>query len=316
MRRRRFIIAVIIHAVFVYIYRKYHKEEVLQNIGTDSDNEILTVDENGKILERQIQTPDPESSNFILPAPGKHIKHLPKIHAVLLVRIFEDDVAGWTKSDLSQWIDYMKFSGVSHIYLYDNYHTEVEKLEDWCKAYFPNLVTYHNWNESISENVGGTKVTAYRNAVKHYKAASDWQISIDMNEFPFAPNDRDSNFLARTLLALYNIYPRAGEFSIHGVQFVGKSRYGQNHIMTKYVRRDPYSSVEDVKPIYRPRKVLFKAIHVDKMKLSNEIYDIPSEVLRLNRYRGKEFPSWSRDWDEIENRTTEDLTAQRVIPEA
>ena len=322
MRRRRFLVAILIHAIFVYYYRKYHKsEDILQNIGVQDENSIISsIDETGKEIINEPEHLDDinpsENAQILLtalPAPGKHVKHLPTIHAVLLVRIYEDDESGWTKDDLSQWLDYMEFAGIGHIYLYDNFQSPVESLKDWCKAYYPKLVTYHAWNETTPENLGGSQVTAYRNAVKHYKSNSDWQISIDMNEFPFAPNDRDFNFLRRTLLALYNIYPRAGEFSIHGVGFVGRARYGQNHIMTKYVRRDPYASTDDVKPIYRPRKILFKAVHVDKMKLSNEIYDIPVEVLRLNRYRGMKFPDWSRSWDEVENRTTEDLTAQRVI---
>ena len=321
MRRRRFLIAVVIHAVFVYIYRKYQKYPKLQNIGAELENEVISIDENGQLINEQHNTnthnlPGQNSTQFLfkdLPAPGKHVKHLPTINAVALVRISDDDDHGWTKHDLSQWLDYMEFAGTGTVYLYDNYHSPSESLEDWCKVYYPDFVTYHNWNETISENVGGTQITAYRNAVKHYKATSDWQISIDMNEFPIAPNDRDSNFLRRTLLALYNIYPRAGEFSIHGVSFTGRARIGQNHIMTKYVRRDPYASIDDVKPIYRPRKVLFKAVHVDKMKMTNEIYDIPAEVLRLNRYKGNKFPDWSKSWDEIENRTTEDVTAQRII---
>ena len=35
------------------------------------------------------------------------------------------------------------------------------------------------------------QVRAYQHAIDHYKASSDFQINFDMDEYPFAPDDRD-----------------------------------------------------------------------------------------------------------------------------
>ena len=45
----------------------------------------------------------------------------------------------------------------------------------------------------------------------------------------------------------------------------------------------------------------------------NTLYEVPIDVLRINHYKGKRFPDWSHDWDDIENRTVEDKAAYPVL---
>lgn len=48
--------------------------------------------------------------------------------AVILVRIYDNDKAKWTKVELRQWIDYMLYAGVERIYLYDHFKVKNESL--------------------------------------------------------------------------------------------------------------------------------------------------------------------------------------------
>ena len=55
-------------------------------------------------------------------------KRLPLIDAVLLVRIYREDKAKWSKLELEQWFEYMFYAGVQNIYVYDNYKFKNESL--------------------------------------------------------------------------------------------------------------------------------------------------------------------------------------------
>jgi len=117
------------------------------------------------------------------------------------VRIYSKDEARWTMKELKQWLHYMLLAGVEHFYICDHYATESERLDGALSRYIDSgLVTYIPWSQ---QGTAGSPLRAqihcYQRIVTRYRRRHRWQIAVDIDEYPFSPNDTRENFLARYL---------------------------------------------------------------------------------------------------------------------
>ena len=128
--------------------------------------------------------------------------HLERLNVVWLqVRIYSEDEARFTVRELKQWLHYMLLAGVEHFYVCDHYAAESERLDGALSRYIAaGLVTYIPWGH---RSAGRTPLTAqtrcYRRLVTLYRRRHRWQIAVDVDEYPFSPNDTRENFIARYL---------------------------------------------------------------------------------------------------------------------
>jgi len=119
------------------------------------------------------------------------------------VRIYDEDEARWTVRELKQWLHYMLLAGVEHFYVCDHYASESERLDGELSRYIDaGLVTYMPWGKNSAAGSGSplrAQIRCYQRLVTRYRRRHRWQIAVDVDEYPFSPNDTRENFLARYL---------------------------------------------------------------------------------------------------------------------
>lgn len=232
------------------------------------------------------------------------VPRLPIIHATILVRIYPGDKAKWSAEELGQWFEYLRYAGVSHIYLYDNYLEAEESLEEWVKiGGFSKYVTYHDWSEFQPYSIRGTQIHAYRHSVEHYGNLSQWHMSWDMDEYPYSQVDTAPGFLTRILYTLGANFPEVSQFCCSNYLFLGQGD-GDDMVIARYVRRTSTPGNNLVKPIFKPMKALVN-VHRHNM-LEGKTKNIAPSVLRINHYWGARLQEWGDDTPEIIEKTEED----------
>ncbi len=101
--------------------------------------------------------------------------------AVLLVRIYENDKAQLTSKEMVQWLQYLRYAGVEHVYVYDAWVHGNEQQKQLLSIFMKEgFVTYIDWHTHNPYTIGGTQVAAYRHCIKNYGNVSQWQTAIDM----------------------------------------------------------------------------------------------------------------------------------------
>ncbi len=130
---------------------------------------------------------------------GTNVKYF--LVQVLCVRIYAHDKAKWTVRELKQWIHYMFYAGVEHIFLCDHYENENEVLQKHLHNYTDkNLITYIPF--PTTKMTLGHQAQCYNSIVSKHKHDIEWQMSLDMDEFPYVENDTKEGFLIRYIKSL------------------------------------------------------------------------------------------------------------------
>ena len=213
--------------------------------------------------------------------------HKSVVDAVIVVRIYSDDKARWTRYELSQWVRYMEFAGVDSIYLYDCHMTDHESLKQWALNY-PTIV-YTDWGKyNHPYTLQGTQVRAYQHAIDTFGARSEWQIAFDMDEYPFSPIDTTKNWLVRMIQKLAS--PGITELSVLNYLFIGKNTTGDEWVLERIDRRTRARANRLDKPIYRPAFVR-AGVHHNVIKRGASV-DINPNLLRMNHYWGMRLQNW------------------------
>lgn len=112
---------------------------------------------------------------------------------------------------LKEWIEYHRFVGVDHFYLYNNGSTDrfLSVLRPYVKD---GVVTLIHWPDHLLNNSEettfmwslGTQISAYENAVKIESLnEAEWLVFLDVDEFLVVPKDKNLN----SLLERYKKYP-------------------------------------------------------------------------------------------------------------
>ena len=179
--------------------------------------------------------------------------------AVLLVRIYYIDPAKLTTREMLQWLQYLRYAGVEHVYVYDAY---VHKNESQVKALEPFLdngyVTYIDWSsKAYPYSIQGTQVAAYRHCMDTYGKDTVWQAAIDIDEYPFSSSDTSENFLARFLHQFSDENRDAVEITMLNFLFLGKPLSEEEHplLIDRLYRRTHRPANALVKPIYMPSRL-------------------------------------------------------------
>lgn len=216
--------------------------------------------------------------------------------AVVLVRINGSgytDKGIWTKDDLKDWIQYMQYAGVEHIYIYDNYLYKRDSLEMWSVNMFKkSVVSYHDWSKQ-SKTAG---ISAHDHALHYTRNVSTWQIAFDMNEYPFSLKDSDDGFLSRIIRNQAYYHPDVTQILMKDYVFLGKRGNIYGYIFEKIlIRLRKEKTMLEMKSIYRSDCVRNVHEHHSIMKCGDSV-DLDPSILRSNIYHLKSDTAKYRDF--------------------
>ena len=206
---------------------------------------------------------------------------------ILKVRLYESDKAKWTIRELKQWIHYLLYSGVEHIYICDRAQEPSEKVDAMLKRYIAlGLVSYFIQFASLYPPKQA-QIKCYQHIIDHYKEDSTWQMSIDMDEYPFVYGDYEEGFLARYLK---NIPDSVSELSMHNWLMLGQCDRNKDMVIDRINRIIPKTMNNLDKPIYRPMMVK-AGLHHSNIKNGRRQEGDDSEIRMLHFWgaRGQDF---------------------------
>ena len=229
------------------------------------------------------------------------------------MRIYQKDKAKLTTRELKQWLVYLRYIGVEHVYIYDAFVTGDESQKDHLTSFFKDsYITYVDWHTHNPYSISGTQVAAYQHCIDNYGRDSQWQVAIDIDEYPFSPQDTRPGFLARIIHNISSKHPGVTEVSMPNYLFLGKP-LDVEYLFGRIWRRTPQSSNYLVKPIYQPSKVSAQVHH--NMLKSGTNMNAPDDQLRMNHYWGARLQNWGDDTLQILGKTMEDRSMETIVNE-
>ena len=236
--------------------------------------------------------------------------------AVLLVRIYSWDLAQLTTRELVQWIQYLRYAGVEHIYVYDAYvHKNESQQQALSSLVSKGFVTYVDWHKhAYPYTIKGTQVTAYQDCIDRWGNDTLWQMATDMDEYPFSSVDTKPNFMQHFVRNFSKMNPRVNEIHMANYLFLGTPLNDSDHplLIDRFWRRTPNPGNPLMKPIYKPASVKTADVHRNIIPRGTSMY-APHHLLRMNHYWGARLQKWGEDANKILARTIPDGTMQPII---
>ena len=238
------------------------------------------------------------------------------LSAVLLVRIYSSDLAKLSTRELMQWLYYLKYAGFEHVYVYDAYVFKKESQKSALEFLIrEDFVTYVDWShKAYPYSVTGTQESAYQHCLKNWGGESKWQASIDIDEYPFCPQDTKPNFMQRFIANFSKQRPDVSQITMQNFLFLGKPLSDKQHplLIDRLKRRTRSPSNALVKPIYKPSYVTHSGVHHHDLGKGISV-DADKNTIRLNHYWGARLQNWGEDTPEILAKTTEDNTMKKIV---
>lgn len=233
--------------------------------------------------------------------------------AVVLLRIYETDKAKLTTREFKQWLEYVRYAGVEHVYVYDAYVHNQESQHGFLERFFQDkYITYVDWHVHNPYSIQGTQVAGYQHCIDNYGHEHTWQAAIDIDEYPFSPQDTEPGFLARFVKQFSEKNPHVSEITMQNYLFLGKP-LEKELLFERIWRRTKGPANPLVKPIYKPANVRAQ-VHHNGLRTGRSS-NAPDHELRLNHYWGARLQNWGDDTPEIIAKTQEDLSMEPIVKE-
>ena len=220
----------------------------------------------------------------------------------VMVRISIQDKSKWTIKELKQWMHYLFYAGVEHIYLCNHYVSTDERLRPLLSRYINDgLLTYIDWPWNASNNKGKIiehQLNCYYHVIAKYGNDSKWQMSIDMDEYPFCNNDFRQRFLSRYLhrkdKGFQTDLKDVSQILMENFLMMGQGNRSKTMAIERINRitKKRYNKLS--KAIFRPRNVLKCWVHWWDLAKGDTIHADTSE-LRMLHYWGRRTQNWGPD---------------------
>lgn len=243
---------------------------------------------------------------------NRSTKHPPfYLTAIVLLRIYESDKAKLTTREFKQWLEYVRYAGIEHVYVYDAYVVDTESQRGILSKFFQDgFITYVDWHVHNPYTIQGTQVASYQHCIDNYGHEHTWQAAIDIDEYPFSPRDTEPGFLTRFVKQFSEKNPHVSEITMQNYLFLGKP-LERELLFERLWRRTKGPANPLVKPIYRPVNVRAQ-VHHNYLKTGRSM-NAPDHELRLNHYWGARLQNWGDDTPEIIAKTQEDWSMENIV---
>ncbi|MCO5571512.1 hypothetical protein L7F22_025254 [Adiantum nelumboides] len=211
---------------------------------------------------------DPHNGTFVNACryPRSNVTEPPYLLVALIFnRVHGSDLFGIGPYECRQWIEYMLYAGVEHVYWYDAAHNNAEILKSYIRPYLRSgLLTYMRFYDvfpnSLSESFHFEQDNSYRHFLTHFAQRARWVVQIDVDEYPFSSVDRNSCFLQR-LIREYEVRSRGtSQILLQCMIFAGNPQFDlvNGWVIERYQRRK--YETEGVKKGYQSRqKPIYRA---------------------------------------------------------
>ena len=235
---------------------------------------------------------------------------------IIMVRIYRNDLAKWTIKELKQWMHFLFYVGVEHVYLCDHFIYDHERLESSLSRYIKRgLLTYIEWPWNASSNGGNImkhQVNCYDHVIRKYGMDSVWQMSIDMDEFPVCLNDTEGLFLVRFLKQKP---ARVSQILMPNFLMLGQGNRSKTMTIERITRITKKTANALTKPIYRTSSIRHPDIHRHFIG-SGLTITASTQELRMLHYWGARLQNWGQDTNKTIEVTDEFDLAKDMIAAA
>eukprot|EP00249_Psilotum_nudum_P015342 c25274_g1_i1 orf=163-1443(+) len=250
--------------------------------------------------------------------------------AVIFNRVFEEDLFRITSYECKQWIEYMLYAGVDHIFWYDTAHSDAESqhasLDEYVKM---GLLTYHRFHHIFPGNIQSgyhfEQDNSYSHFLQNYRHTTKWALQMDVDEYPFSSSDAKSCFLYRRLQHYESTYPNLTQILLQCMIFGGNPQGNLENgwVIERYQRRQRRTvgnvpgSNGRTKPIYQPNFTSGATPfdpHMFRMN-GGETVVAESEVIRMNHYWGARLTDFGPDTAAVLEMLVPDTSMQPIASE-
>ncbi|BBN03175.1 hypothetical protein MPTK1_2g21390 [Marchantia polymorpha subsp. ruderalis] len=272
------------------------EDDIIGNLVLEHASNVLSQQEEPRVVLAQ-RTDRPADRSFFLAA-------------VIFNRVFKEDLFKITAYECKQWIEYMVFSGVEHIFWYDTAHSDQESQEAYLTDYVNRgILTYHRFHHMFPGNVESgyhfEQDHSYEHFLSTHSSKVKWVVEMDVDEYPFMPTELNSMFLKEYVLNLESSRPDVSQVLLPCMIFGGNPEGDLDNgwVIERYQRRKRLTEgsrpgfVSRTKPIFQPK--LAKGVssfdpHQFPMKEGETMVTRP-EVLRMNHYWGPRLTDFKPD---------------------
>ena len=234
---------------------------------------------------------------------------------VLMVRIYKNDLAKWTIKELKQWLHFLFYAGVEHVYLCDHFVYQHECLKSNLSKYIENgLITYIEWPWNASNNGGKImrhQVNCYSHVIREYIKDSEWQMSVDMDEFPVCLKDTDRLYLVRYLLKQS---VTVSQILMPNFLMLGQGNRSKTMTIERITRITKKVANALTKPLYKTSAIRHPNIHSHHL-IHGVTTNADHNDLRMLHYWGARLQNWGPDTNKTIEMTEEfDLVKDTISP--
>ena len=233
--------------------------------------------------------------------------------ALLAVRIYEDDKSELKSIHMKQWLAYLRYAGVEHIYVFDLWELPGESQREELDLFIrEGYVTYTDRHDLTPYTLQKTKMPSYQQCIDEYGPESTWQVAIDIDEYPFSSKDTDPGFFHRFVKSYSEANPSVSEITMSNFLYLGQKDDSKELLFDKLWRHTHGPSNPLVKPIYKPADIKKAQIHHNNLRRGRS-RTAPATSLRMNHYWGARLQNWGPDTPEILRRTEEDRAMDPIV---
>lgn len=207
-----------------------------------------------------------------------------------MFRTFDADLEQYTLRDVEEWMAVMRFGGVQHFYVYDQCHSEAECQPALNKS--KSDITYRRWpppsefdfahpvHHWETDDYSHAQYTAYLHAADTYRGCSEWQIVLDIDEYPYSRTDHKPGYISRVIKRFagkpgrFSSLGKVTQLVMQNYLFMGKpSRPDEPSRVGRNIRRTPRTVGVAYKTVTQARKSRVKSIYrcddLEKMVFGN-----------------------------------------------
>lgn len=231
--------------------------------------------------------------------------------AVFYIRIYKEDKSELKTSDIVSWLEYLRFAGVEHVYVYDNWLNPSEQQREALDIFIKQgYLSYTDWHDHRKPNVWHR--SAYQHCIDNHGADTTWQVAIDIDEYPFSSSDTKPGFLIRFIRNFSLAQPLVSEITMQNFLYLGAKDKSRKMLIEQLWRRTHGPANNLVKPIYKPKHIRSAQLHHNKLSRGLSM-NAPTDRLRMNHYWGARMQNWGPDTENILKITQEDYGMEPII---